>query len=118
MTIGEVDASGGFALEFLRPPTARAIRAVPAPQGGTAAFAFAFAEIVAFGDDGDGTFRVTPLTSGSRMLPPDVYRGFAGDFIVVYVDRPRTDTNNVIVELDPVLRLPRGYYLGNVRCEM
>ena len=36
VTTGTLVASGAFGLDFLRPPTARAIRAVAAPGGGTA----------------------------------------------------------------------------------
>jgi hypothetical protein len=118
LTVSETDAAGTFHIDFLRPPSERAIRRVLSPTSGTTAFAFAVAEFVAYEDAAGDGFQVTSRTAGSTIVGPDVYRGFGGDYLVVYVDQPRVETSNVIAELHDVLRLRRGYYLVKAYCTM
>lgn len=119
VTVSETDAAGAFQIDFLRPPPARAISRVVSPTSGRIAFAFALAEFVVYEDvRSDGTFQVTSRADGAMIEAPDVYRGFGGDYLVVYIDQPRVETSNVIAELHDVLRLPRGYYLVRAYCTM
>jgi hypothetical protein len=119
-----VEPTGGFELRLLRPPPAEVILRVPSPHDETqTAFAFAIAEIVAFEDpDGDHTFNVSSLASGSTIMPPDAYRGLAsttlGGHLVVYIEQARSgaDNRSVIPELDVVLTQRPGYYLVYVGC--
>jgi hypothetical protein len=111
-----------FALDLLRPPPPGAVRRVASSTDPSrTAFAFAFAEIVAFEDgDGDGSFRVGPIADGSPIVAPDLYRGVSGGdvsgSVLIYVEEPRTDPSNPIPELDAILVLPRGYHHAAVRC--
>lgn len=115
-------AGGRFVLDLLRPPPPGAVRRVASSTDpARTAFAFAFAEIIAFEDgDGDGTFRVGPIADGSPIVAPDRYRGVSGSdvsgSVLIYVEQPRTDPSNPIPELDAILVLPRGYHHAAVRC--
>jgi hypothetical protein len=121
---GTVKPSGEFTLAFFNPPPRSVIREIrPPDRPDEVAFAFALAEIVAFEDrDGDGTFRVSSLASGSMILDGDVYRGTPDDTQngqgVFYIERSRSrsDDTNVIFELDRVLLAPRGYHLAKILC--
>jgi hypothetical protein len=116
------DTSGNFELRFFRPPPRENIRRIPSPENpDETAFAFAFAEIVAFEDrDGDGTFKVSSLASGSTILHPDLYRGTAdstdSSYVVFYLERSRISDANVVPELDTILVQPPGYYLAQIGC--
>ena len=118
VSVSTTAPDGTFSLRFFRPPPDEVIRRIASSNDRTrTAFAFAFAEMVAFQDvDGNDTFRVRPRLLDSAIVDPDRYRGSGGERVLMYVEQQRLDSENVIPELDAVLTAPPGYYLVGIAC--
>jgi hypothetical protein len=118
LSAATIEPDGRFDVRFFGPPPADVIRRIPSPDDPTrVAFAFAFAEIVAFEDrDGDGTFGVASLAAGAGILAPDVYRGIGATHAILFVEQRRQDDGIVIAELDTVLAGQPGYHLTVFMC--
>jgi hypothetical protein len=118
---GEVldETSRAYSLGLYAPPPADVVRRFPGRlDGTTTAFAFAFAEIVAYVDfDGDGTFHVGDRSVGSPVAPPDAFAGIAAKHALVYVEQPHLNQRDppAIPAWDDVLDQAPGYHL--VECK-
>jgi hypothetical protein len=107
-----------YQIRIFAPPPRTVISDVPAPDDPSkTAFAFAFAEIVAFEDgDDDGVLRMGPRAEGSQIVAPDRFVGAAEDHALFYVSKSRADTTAATKELDFIVRRPVGYVLANAVC--
>jgi hypothetical protein len=106
--------SHAFTLSLHAPPPPSYIRRFPRRDAPTeVAFAAAFAEIVAYVDDGDETFSVGSRLDGARLDGVDFFAGIATNHVVVYVDVPHDQERDppAIPEWDALLAGPRGYRL-------
>ena len=107
-----------FEFSLYTPPPRAAIRRLVDPTTGDPIAAFAFGELVAFQDaDANDRFEIGPIESGSEIVPPDVYRGAQGSFVVGFVEDPLHDPEDQLPELQGLLTARPGYHLIAVNCD-
>jgi hypothetical protein len=113
----EIKPDGTFTFGLLGPPPAGAVRALKSSTQGGPVFAFAWGEIALYEDrNSDGTFAVGPLTEGSPIVAPDVYRGMPTDRVLLYVAETLPMHEQVFPELE--FRATAGYHVGVIICLM
>ncbi|HMI88731.1 MAG TPA: hypothetical protein VK550_31850 [Polyangiaceae bacterium] len=112
-----IEPDGTFTLGLVGPPPSGAIRALKTSAQGGPVLTFAWGEIILYEDrNADGTFVVGPLTEGSPMVAPDVYRGMPTDRMLLYVAETLAPHQQVFPELE--FRATKGYHLGVALCRM
>jgi hypothetical protein len=112
----EGSPDGTFNLKLFAAPL-EALRRYPGDMPGEIETSFAFGEVVLFDDrDGDGRFAVTPRTTGSEIVAPDMYIGAARRHVLIYVEKSFDGTAARFPELSPVIALPPGYHVALVSC--